>query len=42
MFHRYRDPSAVGGWIGWFEDHAGACTAFVDADRQVVFMDDLA
>jgi len=37
MFKFYSNPKAV-GWLGWFEDAAGKCTAFVDLERKVHFM----
>lgn len=37
MFTAYRNPTEV-GWLGWFEDSQGKCTAFVGLDLQVVFM----
>ncbi len=40
MFKMYSNPKAT-GWLGWFEDGGGNCTAFVGLDRKVVFMGDL-
>lgn len=37
MFYAYRNPTKV-GWLGWFEDGDGDCTAFVDLDMNVVFL----
>lgn len=40
MFRMYNNPLAA-GWLGWFEDADGQCTAFVGLDRTVLFMCEL-
>ena len=37
MFKMYSNPQKV-GWLGWFENDKGECTAFVDLERKVFFM----
>jgi hypothetical protein len=33
----YSNPAKT-GWLGWFEDGKGNCTAFVDLERKVHLM----
>lgn len=40
MFRMYHNPKAT-GWLGWFEDANGQCTAFVGLDRRIIFMHEL-
>lgn len=40
MFKMYSNPEAT-GWLGWFEDSDGNCTAFVDLSRKVHLMSTL-
>ena len=37
VYKSYDNPSAVGGWLGWYENPSGTCIAFVDTDHRIVF-----
>lgn len=37
-FEPYSDSNAL-GWIGWYENTLGQCTAFVSVDREVMYIE---